>query len=113
MDKVSEIKDWVCENHPDKAWPDECECGAGMPRPEKAEQIEWDYSQKGSAALILSGAGDALRFRGWASCDNPDRDGQTGIVAGRYMPGGRDDHIGVRFEDGEEIGFPPQYVRVG
>jgi hypothetical protein len=20
----------VCENHPDKAWPDECECGAGM-----------------------------------------------------------------------------------
>jgi hypothetical protein len=23
----------VCENHPDKAWPDECECGAGMPDP--------------------------------------------------------------------------------
>lgn len=20
----------VCENHPDKAWPDECDCGAGM-----------------------------------------------------------------------------------
>lgn len=23
----------VCENHPDKAWPDECECGAGEPCP--------------------------------------------------------------------------------
>lgn len=22
---------WVCENHPDRSWPDECECGAGMP----------------------------------------------------------------------------------
>lgn len=24
---------WVCENHSDKAWPDECECGAGAPCP--------------------------------------------------------------------------------
>lgn len=23
----------VCENHPDKAWPDECSCGAGEPCP--------------------------------------------------------------------------------
>lgn len=23
----------VCENHPDKAWPSECECGAGEPCP--------------------------------------------------------------------------------
>lgn len=23
----------VCENHPDKAWPDECACGAGEPCP--------------------------------------------------------------------------------
>lgn len=23
----------VCENHPDKAWPTECDCGAGMPDP--------------------------------------------------------------------------------
>lgn len=22
---------WVCENHPDKAWCWECDCGAGMP----------------------------------------------------------------------------------
>ena len=22
---------WVCENHADKSWPVECECGAGMP----------------------------------------------------------------------------------
>lgn len=22
--------DWVCENHPHKKWPDDCECGAGM-----------------------------------------------------------------------------------
>lgn len=23
---------WVCENHTDKAWPDECDCGgAGQP----------------------------------------------------------------------------------
>ena len=24
-------KGWVCENHPDKAWPEGCDCGAGMP----------------------------------------------------------------------------------
>lgn len=23
----------VCENHPDKAWPTECSCGAGEPCP--------------------------------------------------------------------------------
>ena len=23
----------VCENHPDKAWPSECECGPGVPCP--------------------------------------------------------------------------------
>lgn len=22
---------WVCENHPEKAWPTKCDCGAGMP----------------------------------------------------------------------------------
>jgi len=22
---------WVCENHPDKEWCSECDCGAGMP----------------------------------------------------------------------------------
>ena len=22
---------WVCENHLDKAWPDQCDCGAGCP----------------------------------------------------------------------------------
>lgn len=22
---------WVCENHPDKRWPEDCQCGAGMP----------------------------------------------------------------------------------
>jgi hypothetical protein len=22
---------WVCENHPDKSWPEECSCGAGEP----------------------------------------------------------------------------------
>lgn len=22
---------WVCENHEDKAWPEGCYCGAGMP----------------------------------------------------------------------------------
>lgn len=107
--KLSDIKDWVCENHPDKAWPDECECGAGMPR---HEPVEWDYSQKGQPARILSGAYAAIRARGWDSCQEPNRDGQSGIVAGRYHPGRTDDHIGVRFEDGEEIGFPPQYVQL-
>lgn len=24
---------WVCENHPDKEWEIECDCGAGMPEP--------------------------------------------------------------------------------
>ncbi len=24
---------WVCENHPDRAWPDVCDCGAGAPCP--------------------------------------------------------------------------------
>jgi hypothetical protein len=24
---------WVCENHPDREWPDVCDCGAGMPCP--------------------------------------------------------------------------------
>lgn len=24
---------WVCENHPDKSWPDGCNCGAGKPCP--------------------------------------------------------------------------------
>jgi hypothetical protein len=23
----------VCENHPDLAWPNQCDCGAGMPCP--------------------------------------------------------------------------------
>ena len=23
----------VCENHPDRQWPDKCDCGAGMPCP--------------------------------------------------------------------------------
>ncbi len=22
---------WVCESHPDKSWPDVCQCGPGMP----------------------------------------------------------------------------------
>jgi hypothetical protein len=24
---------WVCENHAECAWPDVCDCGAGMPCP--------------------------------------------------------------------------------
>ncbi len=24
----------VCENHPGKKWPEQCQCGAGMPKPE-------------------------------------------------------------------------------
>lgn len=27
------LGEFVCENHPDKLWPTECDCGAGMPRP--------------------------------------------------------------------------------
>jgi len=31
----------VCENHPDKSWPEECRCGAGEPCPHAvdSEQI--------------------------------------------------------------------------
>lgn len=25
---------WVCENHPELAWPIKCDCGAGMPCPQ-------------------------------------------------------------------------------
>lgn len=41
---------WVCENHPDKAWPKECECGAGMPCPDCREDIpdhDWYYKIMG------------------------------------------------------------------
>ncbi len=26
-----ECTGWVCESHPDKSWPDVCQCGPGMP----------------------------------------------------------------------------------
>lgn len=32
----------VCENHPDKQWPDDCECGAGMPCPNCCDPIPQD-----------------------------------------------------------------------
>lgn len=36
----------VCENHPDKAWPDECDCGAGMyPEPSKMDRAKWLYEE--------------------------------------------------------------------
>lgn len=32
---------WVCENHPDRDWPDGCDCGgAGMPSPELVADID-------------------------------------------------------------------------
>ena len=30
---------WVCENHPDKEWETECECGAGMPDPKLYDHL--------------------------------------------------------------------------
>lgn len=30
---------WVCENHPDKEWETECECGAGMPDPKLFDHL--------------------------------------------------------------------------
>lgn len=31
--------EWVCENHPHKKWPDECDCGAGMLAGDARSQI--------------------------------------------------------------------------
>ena len=37
---------WVCENHPDKDWPDGCNCGAGKP----CENCGGDFEEKELAA---------------------------------------------------------------
>lgn len=30
---ICQDEEWVCENHPNEAWPSLCQCGAGMPCP--------------------------------------------------------------------------------
>lgn len=37
----------VCENHRDKAWPDECDCGPGMSQP-----VIWHFSVPVSGGVI-------------------------------------------------------------
>ena len=32
----------VCENHPDLSWPDQCDCGAGMPSPQCCDPVPQD-----------------------------------------------------------------------
>jgi hypothetical protein len=32
----------VCENHPGSSWPEECDCGAGMPCPECCDPVPQD-----------------------------------------------------------------------
>ncbi len=50
---------WVCENHPNKAFEDECECGAGMPCECNREAI----LGPGSTVLVdESGIVDVPRF---------------------------------------------------
>ena len=41
---------WVCENHPEKKWPSECECGAGAPCPGLLEDVEL-FQAEADAAL--------------------------------------------------------------
>jgi hypothetical protein len=43
---------WVCENHTDKAWPDECECGAGAPCPAcNSAPDRWPDTPPGSTTI--------------------------------------------------------------
>lgn len=42
---------WVCENHADKAWPDVCECGPGMPCPVCNTNPGWPDMAPGHVTL--------------------------------------------------------------
>jgi hypothetical protein len=95
----------VCENHPDKLWPEQCSCGAGMP------SLEYDYSEVGRQATVKAGGYDALVARGWHHIDNANRDGQTGKIVFRFGRFTRDEHLAVDFGDGI-VGLPPQYVEI-
>lgn len=75
---------------------------------------ECDYARSGMRAVILPGAAAELRRRKWDRCDNPNRDGQAGVVDFDYGANTADEHVAVSFEDGGgSIGFPPEYVRIG
>lgn len=56
--------EWVCENHRDKSWPDECQCGAGDPCPDcnplANDHGPDDRFYEGGTPLALDEAWDAL-----------------------------------------------------
>lgn len=68
--------------------------------------------RKGLPATVLPGAFRALRERKWDGCHNPDRDGQKGVIDFEFGIGTPDHHIAIRFDDGECIGFPPNFVQL-
>jgi hypothetical protein len=72
----------------------------------------YDHSTAGWRAEILPGAAAELARRGWDRIDNPHRVGQAGTVAFRYGAGTAQEQIAVTFDDGETIGFPPDFVRM-
>lgn len=42
----------VCENHPGRAWPDVCDCGAGMPCPACCSPIPQDGTRSIAEAFV-------------------------------------------------------------
>lgn len=54
MQELVDMGEFVCENHPDKLWPNECDCGAGMPRQGTR------YAMPSDAPLWPNGADNAL-----------------------------------------------------
>lgn len=54
----------VCENHPTKAWPNECDCGPGMndPVPAMALAIAWNLGFDATTLRVIpSTIDDAAR----------------------------------------------------
>lgn len=72
----------------------------------------YDYSRSGMPVTILGGAYSELRRLGWDGCENPKRDFERGTIVSEYGIGRKDHHIGVKFDDGEEMGFPPNFVKI-
>lgn len=70
----------------------------------------YTYTFKNRFAKIAPGAHAELIRRGWANGVKQNYDCHTGIVQFTWHTGDEPEHIGIEFNDGETVGFPPEFV---
>lgn len=81
-------------------------------KPSPYNEKMYDFSMQGKMAKIRLGASEYLMTMGWAKGVHKNYDSQLGEIKFEYGKNTPFHHYCVVFDDGCEIGFPPESVEI-